>query len=208
MKTFNYLKNSLIIVTIIAFILYVLSSFFVWKSDMLKKELQSVQEDMQTTQEALYVSENELAITKEALQIEFQKEDELSAELEEMSAELDAASEALSILKSEEYNIAYLGEFTYTYYCDERGNPHICGSGQGITATGVPTEVGTTIAVDPTVIPLGSMVYVEGWGIRTATDTGGAVKGHKIDILLETHSSCFEQTLINGGVWIISKKTP
>ena len=208
MKTFNYLKNSLIIVTIIAFILYVLSSFFVWKSDMLKKELQSVQEDMQTTQEALYVSENELAITKEALQIEFQKEDELSAELEEMSAELDAASEALSILKSEEYNIAYLGEFTYTYYCDERGNPHICGSGQGITATGVPTEVGTTIAVDRTVIPLGSMVYVEGWGIRTATDTGGAVKGHKIDILLETHSSCFEQTLINGGVWIVSKKTP
>lgn len=208
MKKIDYTMKSLLIVTAAAFIMCVLSSFFVWKSDMLKKELQSVQEDMQTTQEVLYISENALATTKEALQIEFQKEDELSAELEEISAELDAANEALSILKNEEYNIAYLGEFTYTYYCDERGNPHICGGGQGVTATGVPTEVGTTIAVDPTVIPLGSMVYVEGWGIRTATDTGGAIKGHKIDILLETHSSCFEQTLTHGGVWIISKKTP
>ena len=208
MKKIDYTMKSLLIVTAVAFIMCVLSSFFVWKSDMLKKELQSVQEDMQTTQEALYVSENELAITKEALQIEFQKEDELSAELEEMSAELDAANEALSILKNEEYNIAYLGEFTYTYYCDERGKPHICGSGQGITATGAPTEVGTTIAVDPTQIPLGSMVYVEGVGLRIAQDTGGAVKGAKIDILLPTHDECFEQTLTRGGVWIVSKKTP
>lgn len=206
MKTFNYLKNSLIIVTIIAFILCVLSSFFAWKSDMLKKELQSVQEDMQTTQEALYISENELAITKEALQIEFQKEDELSAELEEMSVKLDVANEALSILKNEEYNIAYLGEFAYTYYCDER-RPHICG-GSGMTASGAPTEVGTTIAVDPARIPLGSMVYIEGVGLRIAQDTGGAVEGAKIDILLPTHDECFEQTLIRGGVWIISKKTP
>lgn len=206
MKTFNYLKNSLIIVTIIAFILCVLSSFFAWKSDMLKKELQSVQEDMQTTQEVLYISENELAITKEALQIEFQKEDELSAELEEMSAKLDVANEALSILKNEKYNIAYLGEFAYTYYCDER-RPHICG-GSGMTASGAPTEVGTTIAVDPTRIPLGSMVYIEGVGLRIAQDTGGAVQGAKIDILLPTHDECFEQTLTRGGVWIISKKTP
>lgn len=206
MKKIDYTMKSLLIVTAVAFIMCVLSSFFVWKSDMLKKELQSVQEDMQTTQEALYVSENELAITKEALQIEFQKEDELSAELEEMSAELDEANETLSILKSEEYNIAYLGEFTYTYYCDER-RPHICG-GAGYTASGTPTEVGTTIAVDPTRIPLGSMVYVEGVGLRIAQDTGGAVKGAKIDILLPTHDECFEQTLTRGGVWIVSKKTP
>lgn len=206
MKKIDYTMKSLLLVTAAAFIMCVLSSFFVWKSDMLKKELQSVQEDMQTTQEALYISENELATTKEALQIEFQKEDELSAELEEISAELDAANEALSILKNEEYNIAYLGEFTYTYYCDER-RPHICG-GSGMTASGAPTEVGTTIAVDPTRIPLGSMVYVEGIGLRIAQDTGGAVKGAKIDILLPTHDECFEQTLTRGGVWIISKKTP
>lgn len=206
MKKIDYTMKSLLIVTAAAFIMCVLSSFFVWKSDMLKKELQSVQEDMQTTQEVLYISENELATTKEALQIEFQKEDELSAELEEMSTELDAANETLSILKNEEYNIAYLGEFTYTYYCDER-RPHICG-GSGMTASGAPTEVGTTIAVDPTRIPLGSMVYVEGIGLRIAQDTGGAVKGAKIDILLPTHDECFEQTLTRGGVWIISKKTP
>ena len=38
------------------------------------------------------------------------------------------------------------------------------------------------IAVDPSVIPLGTKVYVEGYGYAVAADTGGAIKGHKIDV--------------------------
>lgn len=38
------------------------------------------------------------------------------------------------------------------------------------------------IAVDPNVIPLGSEVYVEGYGYATAADTGGAINGNKIDL--------------------------
>lgn len=38
------------------------------------------------------------------------------------------------------------------------------------------------IAVDPRVIPLGSMVEIPGYGIFIAGDTGGAIKGNKIDI--------------------------
>lgn len=45
------------------------------------------------------------------------------------------------------------------------------------------------IAVDPSVIPLGSTVYVEGYGQAIAADTGGAIKGHKIDVLMPDKAS-------------------
>lgn len=63
--------------------------------------------------------------------------------------------------------------------------------GDGITATGtVPVSARGgrgTIAVDPRVIPLGSLVYVEGYGEAIAADTGGAIKGNIIDIFVDSH---------------------
>lgn len=64
------------------------------------------------------------------------------------------------------------------------------------TATGrrpVRNEGGlSTIAVDPSVIPLGSKVYVDGYGYAIAADTGGAIKGSKIDIYLNSTSECMD----------------
>lgn len=57
----------------------------------------------------------------------------------------------------------------------------------GITATGRPTFVGM-VAVDPKVIPLDTILYVEGYGIAIAGDTGGAIKGHDIDLFMNTRS--------------------
>ena len=165
-----------------------------------------VEADLEATKVDLQLKEDALIDTQKNLQFEMEKSIGLSEKLGNMMGELDELNEMLNVVKSEEYNVAYLGEFVYTYYCDER-RPHICG-GTGYTASGTSTEVGTTIAVDPTRIPLGSMVYIEGIGLRIAQDTGGAVKGNKIDVLLPTHDECFEQTLVNGGVWIVSKKTP
>ena len=48
------------------------------------------------------------------------------------------------------------------------------------------------IAVDPRVIPLGKKVWVEGYGVAIAGDTGGAIKGHKIDVLMPTTSKCIQ----------------
>lgn len=54
----------------------------------------------------------------------------------------------------------------------------------GITASGAKVKENHTIAVDPDVIPLGTLVYIEGLGIRKAEDTGSAIKGHKIDVYI------------------------
>ena len=47
------------------------------------------------------------------------------------------------------------------------------------------------IAVDPNVIPLGSRVSIEGYGTYTAADTGGDIKGNRIDIHFETVQQCY-----------------
>jgi 3D (Asp-Asp-Asp) domain-containing protein len=56
----------------------------------------------------------------------------------------------------------------------------------GRTATGRAAEVGVA-AVDPNVIPLGTRLYVEGYGYAIAADTGGAIKGNTIDLVFDTY---------------------
>ncbi|WP_282034742.1 LysM peptidoglycan-binding and 3D domain-containing protein [Metabacillus indicus] len=71
----------------------------------------------------------------------------------------------------------------YTAFCDG------C---SGTTATGVDLRANPdkkVIAVDPNVIPLGSKVYVEGYGYATAEDTGGAIKGDRIDVFIPTQDA-------------------
>ena len=57
----------------------------------------------------------------------------------------------------------------------------------GITASGIPARRGI-IAVDPRVIPLGTRVFIPGYGLALAADTGGAIKGHKVDLCIEEYN--------------------
>ncbi len=77
----------------------------------------------------------------------------------------------------------------YTAYCEG------C---SGITANGTDIRSNPNlkvIAVDPRVIPLGTKVWVEGYGEAIAADTGGAIKGNKIDVFILLKDKHF-----NGGV--------
>lgn len=70
------------------------------------------------------------------------------------------------------------------------------------TATGTVARVGV-IAVDPKVIPLGTRVYVEGYGYATAEDTGGAIKGNRIDVFLNSNSECINWGRRNVKIYIL-----
>jgi 3D (Asp-Asp-Asp) domain-containing protein len=70
------------------------------------------------------------------------------------------------------------------------------------TCTGTYPEVGT-IAVDPRVIPLGTKLYVDGYGFGTAQDTGGAIKGNIIDLFMETNQECIKWGNRKVTVYII-----
>ncbi|MFJ7186984.1 ubiquitin-like domain-containing protein [Lysinibacillus xylanilyticus] len=66
-----------------------------------------------------------------------------------------------------------------------------CTGCSGISATGINLKSNSglkVIAVDPSVIKLGSKVWVEGYGTAIAGDTGGAIKGNRIDILVQSES--------------------
>ena len=61
---------------------------------------------------------------------------------------------------------------------------------RGRTASGRYTKHGI-VAVDPRVIPLGSRLYVPGYGWAIAADTGGAIIGNKIDLWMPTSGDCY-----------------
>ena len=65
-------------------------------------------------------------------------------------------------------------EFEFTAYAYNSGH----------TASGTIPKEGRTIAVDSAVIPLGSVVYVEGYGVRIAEDTGAYIKGDRADLFM------------------------
>ena len=90
----------------------------------------------------------------------------------------------------------YLGNFNLSFYSKEQFP-------NSSTSTGVMPQVGVTVAVDPKVIPLGTKIYIEDIGVRVAHDTGGAIKGNKMDVFVATTSEAVQMGRQNKKVWIV-----
>ena len=97
-------------------------------------------------------------------------------------------------------NATALGNYKLSFYdpCVECN-----GNNLALTATGTTLTEGRTIAVDPSVIPLGSRVFIEGYGVFIAEDTGGAIKGNKIDIAVSTHERANELGVQYANVYLL-----
>lgn len=121
----------------------------------------------------------------------------------ELAARVDADREARQA-QAEAYEAIgayqYIGECTVTHYCCEL-YAHVCGDGDGLTATGIPVAPGI-VAVDPEVIPLGSTVIIDGQAYLAA-DTGGAVKGNHVDIAVATHQEAEDLGVTTADVWVV-----
>lgn len=74
------------------------------------------------------------------------------------------------------------------------------------TASGLSTFEGV-VAVDTSVIPLGTKLYIEGYGIAVAADTGGAINGHKIDVYFNTASECIQFGRRQQNVYILKDQS-
>lgn len=192
----NKKKNLVVSVVALAFTVGLFFGVFLVDYGYVKK-IKPMQDELTLAQENIY-QYRELC---EALEAQLQYEYEVNEYLEMDLAEANAT---VANLKSEEYEIIYMGDFKITYYCDERES-HICG-GNGITASGEETVVGITAAADWSILPQGSKVYIEGVGFREIQDVGGAVEGNHIDVLVETHDDALLRGTHNEGIWLFVEK--
>ncbi|EGQ23208.1 3D/G5 domain protein [Sporosarcina newyorkensis 2681] len=81
------------------------------------------------------------------------------------------------------------------FYANASAYTAYCNGCSGTTATGIDLRANPNlkvIAVDPSVIPLGSKVWVEGYGYAVAGDTGGAIKGNRIDLHMPTKAQAYQ----------------
>lgn len=71
------------------------------------------------------------------------------------------------------------------------------------TATGVYPKAGRTVAVDTRYIPHGTVLYIEGIGLRIAEDTGGDIKGNRLDVFVDTKDEAIKKGVKKLKVHII-----
>lgn len=147
------------------------------EQDALKRENQKLEALKTANESTLAKLSNEIKDQNALLSKATEKEKQLLAQNDSKSSKSGTLSRGVS--KS----------ISYSKVLDMEATAY---SGDGITASGAATKREpdgySTIAVDPRVIPIGSTVYVEGYGYAIAEDTGGAIKGNIIDVFFHSES--------------------
>jgi peptidoglycan hydrolase CwlO-like protein len=179
------------------------------------QELLDTQEEIEKQGDAVARQHEELLELKEELRNKRadleSKIASTSSELSQYQAQLERANAAEQLVSGQHFTESEtlasqinnqnnsqvntgksLGTFRITHYCP----CYYCSGGWGNgTATGTVATPGRTIAVDPSVIPYGSVVVINGHAY-VAEDCGGAIKGNKIDIYVSDHA-----TALSSGVY-------
>lgn len=103
------------------------------------------------------------------------------------------------------FKLKDLGVFKVTAYCP----CEICcgewtdSAKTKITSIGAGAYEGVTIAVDPTQIPYGTKLFGAEFGVRIATDCGGAIKGKRLDLYFSSHAKALEFGVKNVHLYAI-----
>jgi len=130
---------------------------------------------------------SEDALIRKGLHIKLRTPEEIAAE--EAQAQQAAQEESLAL--REGYVETSRGAMRYTNVMVMEASAYLPtdGGGSCVTATGLPATHGV-VAVDPDVIPLGTRLYIPGYGVAIAADTGGMIEGDMIDLCMEDYDDC------------------
>ena len=140
------------------------------QNEILTKDNAQLELDLADRDNEIYELTLDLRTTEKALA-------ETAYELEQLAIAHDAVKDI---------NLEYIGEYKCTAYCCEKYS-HICGSGNGKTASGAPLTADVSVAVtDLHKMPYGTVIYIEDIGIRIVQDTGSFPK-NQIDVAVDTH---------------------
>ena len=146
------------------------------KSEEKKKEMQSVKKEREKEQTVLKENLDKDKYLLEKVEQEKANVAQILAAIKERIARIQPAGITLS------------GEITMVataYYAGGGGL-----NGDGVTATGLRARKGI-VAVDPRTIRLGTKVFIEGYGEAIAADTGGWIKGNRIDLCFDSLDECY-----------------
>lgn len=170
------------------------------------KEILELKSEIETKTEKLKLNEKSKEKLKEDLNKAKEKINEKDNRIENLDDKVEKLKKELN--KYDSLRKLNVVATAYDAFCDT------CGQWGGITATGY--DISNTvykngyrvIAVDPRVIPLNSLVYVESKKksfVGIAIDTGGAIKGNRIDILMNSRSEAYAYGVQDAKVTILRK---
>ena len=157
------------------------------KAEQRKREQEKAEQERLAKIEAERIAEEqrlaEIAyqeqLEQERIQQEQLKQEQYEQELAQQAQQAEQTPTTQDVAVSSQGSYTLQAEAT-AYTSDPAEN-----GGWNVTALGTPLVYGTC-AVDPNVIPLGSQIHVEGYGSCLAADTGGAIKGNRIDVLVNS----------------------
>jgi 3D (Asp-Asp-Asp) domain-containing protein len=163
------------------------------------------EQDIKNDNIAVKLQRTELLLAKyDQLNTKLQKKNAaLQKQVEELQGDKQGLEFAISKLKQDGTfymnGHMYFAKQTITAHASAYTQSDEEQTADGITASGEPVKEGRTIAVDSSTIPLGTLVYIESdspyvGGFYVASDTGGAIKGDRIDIFMQS-----KQQALNFG---------
>ena len=148
--------------------------------------------DENTVSEQVTVKSNEKLVDGKVVP----KEEKKASEKTDTEKSSNDSSNDKSSDRSFDYSkVLVMNATSYTNDPSENG-------GYGTTRLGTPLRYGV-VAVDPKVIPLGTKLYIEGYGYAVAEDTGGAIKGNRIDLCFTSRAQADNFGRRNVKVYIL-----
>lgn len=122
----------------------------------------------------------------------------LIKQIEVLTKENEIITKEIKNLKSRtetnrNFTTKFIGDHILTFYT-HTGNR---------TASGVYPKAGRTVAVDTRYIPHGTILYIEGIGFRIAEDTGGDIKGNRLDVFVDSKEEAIRKGVKKAKVHVV-----